>query len=260
MSTKEHRSPAPAVERAAAILDVLTRHQGGPLGSSSLARELGAPKSSVFNVCNVLADAGVLRRTRSGYALGPKLVEYGTAYLSSIDLVQEFYDVCDQFGDHIEETVQLAILDGLNVIYLARRHGSRPVRLQSEIGRSLPANCTAVGKALLAELSDEGVRARVEASGGLSRLTPKSIAEVEALLGELGQVRARGVAFDEGETADEIFCAATVVDAPGYQGGKAAISFTLVQSLATATQVERVVAQLRGVASELRGRMGGGRE
>ena len=132
-------SLAPAVTRAAAILDVLASHPTDPAGPSELARRLGLPKSSIANILNAMADAGLLRRVGSGFGLGRKVAELGGAYLASVDLVQEFYDACRELPAGSEETIQLAVLDGLEMTYLARHDGRQQVRLTSGIGRRLPA-------------------------------------------------------------------------------------------------------------------------
>src|SRR6476646_3656839 len=105
------KSLAPAVTRAAAILDVLAEDAGLALGPSELARRLGLPKSSIANICGALADVGLVRRVGTGFALGRRLAELGGAYLVAVDMVQEFYDVARSLPTASEETVQLAILD-----------------------------------------------------------------------------------------------------------------------------------------------------
>ena len=70
-------SLAPAVTRAARILDVLAESGGEPVGPSELARRLGLPKSSIANICGALADAGLVRRIGTGFALGRRLAELG---------------------------------------------------------------------------------------------------------------------------------------------------------------------------------------
>ena len=90
----EADSLAPAVTRAAAILDVLAENAGEAAGPSELARRLGLPKSSIANICGALADAGLVRRVGTGFALGRRLAELGGAYLASVDQVQEFYEAC----------------------------------------------------------------------------------------------------------------------------------------------------------------------
>src|SRR5439155_10095121 len=145
-------SLAPAVTRAAAVLNVLSENAAVALGPSELARRLGLPKSSIANICGALADAGLVRRVGTGFALGRRLAELGGAYLVAVDMVQEFYEAARGLPVASEETVQLAVLDGLEMTYLARHDGRQPVRLTSQIGRRLPATSTATGKAALASL------------------------------------------------------------------------------------------------------------
>ena len=157
-------SLAPAVTRAAGILDLLAENGGVPAGPSELARRLGLPKSSIANICSALADAGLVRRVGTGFALGRRLAELGGAYLANVDLVQEFYETCLELPAASVETVQLAILDGAEMTYLARHDGRQPVRLTSQIGRRLGASHTATGKAALATLDRHEIRGRFEAA------------------------------------------------------------------------------------------------
>src|SRR6266567_5976915 len=157
----EGESLAPAVTRAGAILDLLAESPGDAPGPSELARRLGLPKSSIANICNALADIGLVRRIGTGFALGRRLAELGGAYLASVDQVEEFYEACQLLPTGSEETVQLAILDGLEMTYLARHDGRQPVRLTSQIGRRLPATVTATGKAALASLDEADLDARL---------------------------------------------------------------------------------------------------
>ena len=90
----------------------------------------------------------------TGFALGRRLAELGGAYLASVDQVQEFYEASRSLPAGSEETVQFAVLDGLEVTYLARHDGRQPVQLSSGIGRRLPAFSTATGKAALASLAE----------------------------------------------------------------------------------------------------------
>src|SRR6187200_3544166 len=157
----EAESLAPAVTRAAAILDLLAENGSVAAGPSELARRLGLPKSSIANICGALADAGLVRRVGTGFALGRRLAELGGAYLATIDLVREFYDACLELEAGSEETIQLAVLDGSEMTYLARHDGRQPVRLTSQIGRRLPATVTATGKAALASLADGDLQERL---------------------------------------------------------------------------------------------------
>lgn len=244
-------SLAPAVTRAAMILEVLAEKGGEATGPSELARRLGLPKSSIANICGALADAGLVRRVGTGLALGRRLAELGGAYLASIDQVREFYEASRQLPAGSEETVQFAVLDGLEMAYLARHDGRQPVRLTSGIGRRLPATCTATGKAALASLDERELERRLAAVTTLPRLTPNSHATREELLTDLGEVRERGYAVDDEETAEGVMCYAVMIPSRVPGEGPCAASITLLKARATDERVPALVDDLRWLANVL---------
>jgi IclR family transcriptional regulator, blcABC operon repressor len=250
-SGAEVESLAPAVTRAGAILDLLAENAGEAAGPSELARRLGLPKSSIANICNALADIGLVRRIGTGFALGRKLAELGGAYLASVDQVQEFYEACQLLPTGSVETVQLAILDGLEMTYLARHDGRQPVRLTSQIGRRLPATVTATGKAALASLDEDELERRLAGIGELPTLTPKSIASVDALRSELAAVRHRGYAMDDEETVEGVVCFGVTI--PGRRPGEGpyAASITLLKVRATEDRVPLLIEDLHFLAGRL---------
>jgi DNA-binding IclR family transcriptional regulator len=244
-------SLAPAVTRAAAILEVLAEDAAIALGPSELARRLGLPKSSIANICGALADAGLVRRVGTGFALGRRLAELGGAYLVAVDMVQEFYDAARQLPTGSEETVQLAVLDGLEMTYLARHDGRQPVRLTSAIGRRLPATSTATGKAALASLDPRELDRRLDGVTALAPASPRAHRSVDALLRDLEGVRARGSAIDDEETMEGVVCYGIAI--PGRQPGEGpnAASITLLKVRATEERVPLLVADLRTLADRL---------
>ena len=143
----EPESLAPAVTRAALILDVLAEH-GVAAGRAERAGAAARPARSRPSPTSAAPSRtpGLVRRIGTGFALGRKVAELGGAYLASVDQVQEFYEAARLLPAASEETVQFAILDGLEVTYLARHDGRQPVRLTSGIGRRLPAFSTATGQ------------------------------------------------------------------------------------------------------------------
>jgi len=243
-------SLAPAVTRAAAILDLLAANGSVAAGPSELARRLGLPKSSIANICGALADAGFVRRVGTGFTLGRKLAELGGAYLTSVDLVQEFYEACAELPTGSEETVQLAVLDGTEMTYLARHDGKQPVRLTSQIGRRLPASVTATGKAALASIDEAEVRRRFQGQE-LPTLTARSLATVDALVAELAAVRERGYAMDDEETVEGVVCFGVAI--PGRRPGEGpyAASITLLKVRATDERVPALLDDLRLLAGRM---------
>ena len=154
------------------------------LGPSELARRLGLPKSSIANICNALADIGLVRRIGTGFALGP---EAGRARRRVPRVRRPGAGVLrglPQLPTGSEETVQLAVLDGLEMTYLARHDGRQPVRLTSQIGRRLPGD----GRPRPARprsrpSTTASSSAGSPASTSCRSLTPNSLATVDALLG-----------------------------------------------------------------------------
>ncbi len=244
-------SLAPAVTRAALILDVLAEAAGEPMGPSELARRLALPKSSIANVCGALAEAGFVRRVGTGFTLGRRLAELGGAYLATVDQVQEFYDAARQLPTGSEETVQFAVLDGLEVTYLARHDGRQPVRLTSGIGRRLPAFSTATGKAALASLSEADLLARLEGITTLPRPTRKAHGSIDELLADIAEIRRRGYAMDDEETMEGVVCYGVVIPSRGSTDGPCAASITLLKVRATAERVPALIDDLHWLANEL---------
>jgi DNA-binding IclR family transcriptional regulator len=246
----DSESLAPAVTRAAGILQLLAENGGLPAGPSELARRLGLPKSSIANISSALAEAGLLRRVGTGFALGRGLAELGGAYLASVDEVQEFYETCQELPSASVETVQLAILDGAEMTYLARHDGQQPVRLTSQIGRRLAASHTATGKAALATLDDDEVKRRF-AGRRPPVMTSRSHATIDALLEDLAIVRQRGWAIDDEETVEGVVCYGIAV--PGRRPGEGpyAASITLLKVRATDERQQLLLADLEMLQSRL---------
>lgn len=249
--TDQAESLAPAVTRAAMILEVMAEQPGEPVGASELARRLALPKSSIANILNAMADAELVRRTGSGFSLGRKVAELGGAYLAGIDLVQEFHDASRELPAASDETVQLAVLDDLEMTYLARHDGRQQVRLTSGIGRRLPATVTATGKAALALLDERELDRRLAGVTELPRLTPKSLGSIEALRADLDIVRRRGHAIDDEETVEGVICLGVAIPARRAGEGPYAASVTLLKARATDDRVAALVGDLRLLATRL---------
>jgi len=244
------RSLVPAVTRAVTVLDLLA-DATEPLGISAIARELGLPKSSVANLCSVLVDEQLLRMRGGGYVLGSRLARFGAAYLAGVDQVGLFLEACDAQPGSRRETAQLAQLgDGLDVVYLARRDGTEPVRLASTPGHALPATCTATGKAMLASLPAAELATRLEGAGPLPRRTRHSIGSRRALVAELDAIRAEGVAYDRQEVIEGVVCVAVAMASPVGEPPTAA-SFTLLAPRADPATLARLAGDLRAIASHV---------
>ena len=241
-------TPAPAVLRAAGILDVISKHADGYPRISDIARDTGIPPSSVTNILAALVDTGLVRRTGAGYSIGPATVELASTFLRSDDTVQRFREFVPELDALSAETGQLGtLLDG-DVLFLARHDGIQPIALTSTIGKRLPASCTAVGKAMLARLESAELAATL--SDPLPRLTERSHRNMESLSHDLAVIRQRGHAIDDEEAAPNVVCLAVAVET--RQGDpRYAVSTTMFKERLTPELHERLVADLAAVASYL---------
>lgn len=248
---KEEATPVPAVTRAAAILSALAANEGRPISVSELARQLGLPKSSTANLCLALEAERLVSREEGGYLLGRRLVELGGAYLSTVDQVKEFYAACRRQPNISQQTARVAVLDGLDVLYLARYDGTQPIRLTANIGDRFPAHCTATGKALLAGLDPVVLAERLRGRPRLVALTERSITDPAELRVELERTVARGYAIDDEETTPGVTCLA--ISVPGFRtdSDPFAISVTSLTSRLRDGLRDTLLAELRAIGAVL---------
>lgn len=220
---------APAVERAILILDRLASAPG-PLGVSELAREIGAPKSSVYGVCETLVDAGVLYADPAGYSFSAHCLRWSGAYLNRSSLVSEFQRLLSRDDRLAHYTVTLSALEADEVVYLACRNSDRPLGFTFQIGMRLPAAFSATGKSMLSHLSPED-RHAVLSGPWRAPFTKNSVADLGTFEGEVARWRENGYAVDNGEIREGMVClGAPILSPQGAPVAGIAISMTSAEA------------------------------
>jgi DNA-binding IclR family transcriptional regulator len=190
------RSTAPAVTRSAAMLGLLAEPDSGPMGPTEISRRLRLPKSTVANLCAALERGELVRNVGGRYELGPRLLELSAAYLSKVDIFQEFHGACRQLRWLSQEVVNMASLEDTDILILARHYGSQSVMLSAGIGHRQAAYTTALGKAMLARLDPVEVAARYAGTEMFMVLTPNTKKNLAELTEDLDAIRERGYAID----------------------------------------------------------------
>jgi DNA-binding IclR family transcriptional regulator len=168
------------------------------LGLTELARRSGIAKPTVHRLAAQLVEAGFLERLESRYRLGVRLFELGQRVPSSRRLREAALPFMEDLYVATRETVHLAVPDGIEVMYLEKISGHRPVDAPSRIAGRMPMYCTATGKAMLAHSSEEVVERVL--GGVLARRTPYTQTVPDVMRGELIEIRKSGVAVEREET------------------------------------------------------------
>jgi IclR family pca regulon transcriptional regulator len=194
-----------SLERGLAILSAFTSTRP-LLGVSELARDVGLSRSSAHRYIATLASLGYLEQDRGTrrYRLGPRVLDLGFSALNSMELRQVAAADLQDLSDATGHTVNMAVLDGIDVVYIERcRSASREQRdidLNLHVGARLPAYCTSMGKVLLADLPPKELEERL-AEMQLAKRGPNTITAPAALRDELARVRVEGVAVNNEELA-----------------------------------------------------------
>ena len=175
-----------------------------------LAAELAVNKASLLRILRTLESEKILLRFGDHYALGPRVLELGNSYLSTLSVHEVAQPYMVSLAEICDQTVSLAILDEFEVVYIAIEHAQREVGIQGEIGGRHPAHATGLGKVLLADL-DEARLGRLLENRELKPLTHRTITTAEALRTRLEQVRREGVALDDEERGIGIRCVAAPI-------------------------------------------------
>jgi len=196
-----------AIARAATILRALEVAPRG-LGISELASATGLPKSTVHRLVTALAEEQLASQDGEGRVrLGNAIARLGAA--SREALGERLRPVLVDLRRRLDETVDLAVLDGGAVRFVDQVPAPRRLRAMSSVGEVFPLHCTANGKALLATMPADQVEALLPTR--LERFTPQTIVSRAKLLDELAQVYETGVAFDREEHTEGICAVGAVV-------------------------------------------------
>lgn len=240
--------PVKSADRILTVLELLAE-RAEPQTLTGMAMALGWPKSSLHALLRTLQERGWVQTDVTGtrFALGLRALQVGSAYVDGDEVVQRTRNVMDEVAAQLGETVHLGRLDHGDIVYLAKRESTHPLRLYSAVGRRLPAYATALGKALLAGLPPD--RLATALPERLQALTAHTITARKALTSELEEIRRQGYAVDREENTLGLNCFAVAL--PISSPAQDAVSVSVPLSRLTEDNRQRIVAALLDMASTM---------
>ncbi len=219
------------IKSAARVVQILQILASSATGTSlsEIMTALGLPRSSAYALLDDLVSSGLVEEDvgpgPKTYRVGIGAFEIGMAFLRQRSLAGEAQRIVERIVTRFDETAHLAILDGAEVVYVAKAESSHAMRVASAVGSRLPAHATGVGKALLAQLETDEV-VRLYPAEVLPALTPTTVRTRRELLDQLAVVRRDGYAFDDSESTPGLQCLAVPIMGPA-SAGLAALSLSV---------------------------------
>ncbi len=198
-----------ALSRALRVLWTMAEENHG-WTLEQLAQHHDLNKASILRILRTLEIERVVLREDDTYVLGPRVLDLSHAYLSSLELHSAARPSMEQLAADTGQTVSLAVLDGLEIIYIGFEKAKRELDIQDKIGARHPANATALGKVMLAD-RDRGELEEELRQYDLTRLTHRTIHTTDELISHLERVRERGYALDDEERGIGIRCVAAPI-------------------------------------------------
>lgn len=236
---------ARTLERGLSLIDHVA---SGAHRLEDITKASGLSRSATHRMLTSLVSARYLsQQPDHSYHLGIKLLELGTKAEANISLPDAVQSILAGIAKTTQDTTHLGILSGDDVLYLAKARGHRGIEMASRPGARLRAQNTAMGKVLLAQLSDDEA---IQAFDTDAIATSRSIQDVESFRAVLNRARRDGFALDDQENELGITCVAIAI--PDLLGKvAAAVSISAPSVYMTPERIQSLVDLLKAVQPEL---------
>lgn len=185
-----------SLERGLSVIRALSAPE--PQTLSDVARATGLTRAASRRFLLTLQQLGYVHLSGTRFQLTPQVLELGYAYLSSLTLPEVAQPHLEKLVEEIHESSSVSVLDGTDVVYVARVPTRRIMRVAISVGTRFPAYATSMGRVLLAGLEPDALASVLDRTDLLA-LTPETIFEVGPLHAELDRVREQGYALVDQE-------------------------------------------------------------
>jgi IclR family pca regulon transcriptional regulator len=186
-----------SLDRGLRLLQVFGE-TSGPMTLSDIARAAGLPRATARRILFTLAHGGYVSTDGKLFSLTPHVLTLAGAYLRSNQVVAVLQPVLDRVAITAQEISSLAVLDGDDVVFIARGSPARLFSAGLDIGYRLPAFCTSVGRAMLGQFDDAELARRLKATRR-EALTPQTVTDPRRVLAAIVADREQGYSLVDRE-------------------------------------------------------------
>lgn len=223
---------------------------------SEVAARTGLTRAGARRILLTLQTLGYVESDGRLFALTPRILDLGFAYLSSMPMWNVAEPVMEDLVEQVKESCSAGVLEGTDIVYVLRVSTRKIMRNALGVGSRLPAYCTSLGRMLLAGLPDQEVIALLQAST-LEPRTRYTLTEVDALLAKVQQARRQGWCLVNQELEEGLVSiAAPVLNRAGRTIAALNISGQVNRTPPRQVQ-ETMLPALRAAAAEVSRRLGG---
>ena len=243
-----------SLERGLAVINSFSREHN-PQTLSEVAGRTGLTRATARRVLLTLAELGYVSQTGRSFSLTPKVLDLGYSYLSSFQVVDLAQAPLEKLVDQVKESSSMSVLDGDEIVYVARVPTSRIMTIALALGSRLPAYPTSMGRVLLAGLDDADLDAYVK-NIDMEQLTPHTVTDRSRFRAVIEQTRADGFALVDQELEEGV----RSIAAPIRNGRGEVIAAMNISCHASRVDVERMLTEFKPplleTAAELSDRAG----
>jgi IclR family pca regulon transcriptional regulator len=203
-----------SLERGLAVMNSFSRERTNQT-LSDVAQMTGLTRATARRVLLTLAELGYVRQSNRSFSLTPKMLDLGYSYLSSLEVVEVAQQPMELLVEEVRESSSMSVLDGSEIVYVARVPTKRIMTIALALGSRLPAYPTSMGRVLLSGLPDSQVDDYIERTR-LEKLTSRTVTDPDELRAAIDEVRAKGFALVDQELEEGVrSIAAPIVNSRG---------------------------------------------
>lgn len=243
-----------SIDRAVSILECFSEDKK-ELKLSEISEKLGLNKSTVHGIITTLKYHGFISQNEETqkYKLGIRFIEFGDLVINSLNIRNAALSVIDEICEKIEETVHVAMLDGIDVVWIVKKECTKSIKTSTKIGARLPAYTTADGKMILCYIDKNKIKNYLPKQ--IPKYTQNTITNKSLFYKSLDEINENGYTIDNEEFIEGIKCvAAPIFDHDGNV--RFSLSTTGPAFRMTDEKIKELVVIIKEAANEISRRIG----